>query len=139
MVCWLAGPDANGGQPRRNGVRCRNLGLKPFSKRIEVTERLEGQIQLLNLWTQSADNIVEPSCDVWIIPKGHLHTHGGCGQPCFPEHAVKIHHRHQLLLVVALLRDLRRYDHLRFPIHRAMWGPNPRQLAPTMATGMESK
>src|SRR5208337_572819 len=29
-----------------------------------------------------------------------------------------LHHRHQLLLVVALLRYLRRYDHLRFPIHR---------------------
>src|SRR5271157_1131327 len=29
-----------------------------------------------------------------------------------------LHHGHQLLLVVALLRYLRRHDHLRFPIHR---------------------
>src|SRR5271166_5739795 len=29
-----------------------------------------------------------------------------------------LQHGHQLLLVVALLRYLRRHDHLRFPIHR---------------------
>jgi hypothetical protein len=31
-----------------------------------------------------------------------------------------IHHGHQLLLVVGLLRDIRRHDHLRFTIHRGL-------------------
>src|ERR1022692_5113044 len=54
--------------------------------------------------------------DLLSIPVTVVGANGlGLG-PHIPFHLLQ--HRHQLLLVVALLRYLRRHDHLRFAIHR---------------------
>ncbi len=83
-------PDPDEGHERHNGLRCLNLGLKSLQKRLEVAQRFEGKVVLLDLRPQAAEKIVDPSGELWIIPKQDLHTHGWCKQASLFKDPVKI-------------------------------------------------
>ncbi len=64
LVCRPVGPGTDQGHKRDNALRCRNLGLKPLWKCIEVTQSLERKVELLDLRPQAEENIVDPSREV---------------------------------------------------------------------------
>lgn len=90
LIYLLAGPGTDEGNKRDNSLRCRNLGLKSCRQRGEVSERFEREILLLNLWPQTAEKVVGPSCKVWITTKQDFHSHGRSGQPSVQKYSMKV-------------------------------------------------
>jgi hypothetical protein len=63
--------------------------MEPLSKRIEVAELVERNIQLLDLRPQAAKKIVDPSREVSVAAEQDLHAHGRRRQSSPLEEPVK--------------------------------------------------